>query len=107
MSARSIRRRVISIDAWLTDQQARTTQASRPMATGPSAGDAPTDIAESMGLTLGVTTKGPDPGPVGARPLQNPDDLFRYGPIPNRRYPSDRTQSRQMATHCSGAECWT
>jgi len=54
------------------------------MATGPSPGDAPTDVAQSMRLPFGVPAKGTDPGPVGSRPLQDPHGLLPDEPALHR-----------------------
>ena len=77
ISARSILRRAISVcERGSPINRRSTTEVSSPMATGPSPGDAPTDVAQPMRLSLGVPAKGPDPGPVGSRPLQDPHGLL-------------------------------
>ena len=53
-----------------------TTEVSSPMATRPSLGNAPMDVAQPMRLSLGVPAKRTHPGPVGPRPLQNPHGLL-------------------------------
>src|SRR5882724_3008552 len=57
-----------------------TTEVSSPMATGPSPGDAPTDVARPMRFPLGVPAKRTDPGPVGSRRLQDPDGFLPDAP---------------------------
>src|SRR5437867_8868624 len=77
MSARSILRRATSACARGSPRRRRsTTEVSSPMATRPSFGNAPMDVAQSMRLSLGVPAKGTHPGPVGPRALQNPHRLL-------------------------------
>src|SRR3970040_2099830 len=61
-----------------------TTEGSSPMATRPSLGNAPTDVAQPMRLSLGVPAKGTHPRPVGPRTLQNPDGLLPDEPALHR-----------------------
>ena len=61
-----------------------TTEVSSLMATRPSVGNASTDVAQPMRLSLGVPAKRTHPGPVGPRTLQDPHGLLPDEPALHR-----------------------